>query len=109
MCSEKTCEPTMDEIFEHCKVRHNEEVCTLKESILFCCGAGIAQSVQRLRYGLEGKGSIPNRGKIFFSTPKNPDRLWGPNSLLSNGYRGALFTGVKRSEREADHSPPPGA
>jgi hypothetical protein len=35
-----------------------------------------------------------------FSSPRCPDRLWGPPSLLSNGYRG-----VKRQGREADHSP----
>jgi hypothetical protein len=34
-------------------------------------------SVQRLGYGLENRGSIPCR-----------NRLWGPSSLLSNGYRG---------------------
>jgi hypothetical protein len=39
-------------------------------------------------YGLEDRGSIPGRGKRFFSSPQRPDRLWGPSSLLSNGYRG---------------------
>jgi hypothetical protein len=34
------------------------------------------------------------------------DRLCGPPSLLSNGYRGSL---VKREGREADHSPPASA
>jgi hypothetical protein len=33
-------------------------------------------------------------------------RLWGPPSLLSNGYREGSFPGVKQPEREADHSPP---
>jgi hypothetical protein len=35
-------------------------------------GAGIAQSIQRLDYGLDDPGiggSIPGRGKIFFSSP----------------------------------------
>jgi hypothetical protein len=27
---------------------------------------------------------------ILFSSPPHPDRLWGPPSLLSNGYRGIL-------------------
>jgi hypothetical protein len=49
---------------------------------------------------LNGRGSIPGRGKRFFSTPQSPDRL------ISNGYRGALSPGVKRHGREADHSPP---
>jgi hypothetical protein len=26
-------------------------------------------------------------GAIFFSSPQRPDRLWGPPSLLYNGYR----------------------
>jgi hypothetical protein len=25
--------------------------------------------------------------KRFFCTPERPDQLWGPSSLLSNGYR----------------------
>jgi hypothetical protein len=41
----------------------------------------------------------------IFSCPRRPDRLWGPSSLLSNRYRGALSSGVKRKGREADHSP----
>jgi hypothetical protein len=38
-------------------------------------------------YGLDGRGSIPGRDKRPSSTPQRPDRLWGPPSLLSNGYR----------------------
>jgi hypothetical protein len=56
-------------------------------------------------------GSSPGRGGEFFSSPPRPDRLWGPPSLLSNGYYG-LFTeggGVKWPVREADHSPPSSA
>jgi hypothetical protein len=41
-------------------------------------------------------------------SPQHPDRLWGPPSLLSNGY-GALSSGVKRQVREADHSTPSSA
>jgi hypothetical protein len=33
------------------------------------------------------------RGKRFFSSPQRPDLLWGPPSLLSNGYRGLLLGG----------------
>jgi hypothetical protein len=36
-------------------------------------------------------------GSRIFSSPRRPDRLWGPPNLLSNGYRGL--------GREADHSP----
>jgi len=43
----------------------------------------------------------------FFSSPPCPDRLWGPPSLLSNGYQVFFPWGlVKRLGREADHSPP---
>jgi hypothetical protein len=41
--------------------------------------------------GLDNWGLRPCSGKIFFSTPQHPDQLWGPNSPLSNGYRGILL------------------
>jgi hypothetical protein len=47
-------------------------------------------------YGLEDWGSIRGLAKIVFSTPQRPDRLWGPHSLLSNGYlNGGSFHGSK--------------
>jgi hypothetical protein len=45
---------------------------------------------------------------FFFSLPPRPDWLWGTPSLLSNGYW-ALSSGVKLSERKADHPPPSSA
>jgi hypothetical protein len=39
------------------------------------------------RYGLDGRDSVPGRGRRSFSTPQRPDPLWGPPSLLSNGHR----------------------
>jgi hypothetical protein len=45
-------------------------------------------------YGLDDRGSIPGRGKGFFLYPLCPDGLWGPPSLLYNGYRGS-FPGGK--------------
>jgi hypothetical protein len=53
-------------------------------------------------------GSSPRRGWEFFSSSPRPDRLWGPPSLPSNGYRGS-FPSVKRPVREADRSPPSSA
>jgi hypothetical protein len=45
-------------------------------------------------YGLDDRGSSASRGKTFFSTLHSQDRLWGPPSFLSNGYRG-LFPRVR--------------
>jgi hypothetical protein len=41
-------------------------------------------------YGLDdqGVGVQVTVGSRIFSSPRRPDRLWGPSSLLSNGYRG---------------------
>jgi hypothetical protein len=46
--------------------------------------------------GLDDRGSIPDKGRGFFFWPLRPDRLWGPPSLLPNGYRRVLSPGVKR-------------
>jgi hypothetical protein len=42
---------------------------------------------------LDDRGSIPGRGREFFSSLPRSDRLWGPPSLLSNGYRGPFLFG----------------
>jgi hypothetical protein len=68
----------------------------------------IVQSVERRGYGLADRGSITSRGKRFYSPPYSSNRFWGPPSLLYN-VTGALFSGVKRQGREADHSPPSSA
>jgi len=41
----------------------------------------------------------------MFSSPPDPDRLWGHPSFLFSGYRNS-FPGIKRPGREADHKPP---
>jgi len=50
-------------------------------------------------------GSSPDGSWEFFSSPPCTHRLWGPPSLLSNGYQGFFPWGVRMPEREADHSP----
>lgn len=48
------------------------------------------------------------KGKILFSSPKFPDWIWDPPSLLLNGYCGTL-RGTKRPGREVHQSSPSNA
>ena len=65
----------------------------------------VAQSVQRLATGWTVRGSNPGGGEIFRTSP---NRLWGPPSLLYNGYW--VFPGGKQLPgRDADPSPPSSA
>jgi hypothetical protein len=74
------------------------------DEFLWSRGSSVSQSVSQSEFssGRAGKG-------IFFSSPPRPDRLWGPPTCLSTGYREDFSSRVKRSGREIDHSPPPGA
>jgi len=36
-------------------------------------------------YGLDGPGSTRGRGKTFLYSPKRPERLCGPHSVLLKG------------------------
>jgi hypothetical protein len=44
-------------------------------------------------YKIDCRDSISGRGNNFLSTPQRPVRLWNPQSLLSNGYRGPFPRG----------------
>jgi hypothetical protein len=48
-------------------------------------------------------------GKQISSFPKHSDWLWGPLSLLFNGWKGTPAPEVKRLVHEADHLPPSSA
>jgi hypothetical protein len=48
---------------------------------------------------------IPGMGKILFSTPERPDRLWGHPASFSTESRDS-FPGSKGPRREAVNSPP---
>jgi hypothetical protein len=48
-------------------------------------------------YGLDDRGLILGRGKIFFSSPQCPEWRWDPPSLLSNEYQ-RLFPRGKTAE-----------
>ena len=48
----------------------------------------------RLRAGRpRNRGSIPGKGKRFTSSPKHPDRLWGPATILVKRYQGLFLRG----------------
>jgi len=49
---------------------------------------------------------IPGRGKRFSSSPKHPDQLRDPPSLLFSGYRQSLSLGGKTGQgmKLASHS-----
>jgi hypothetical protein len=75
--------------------------------ILFSTSQDISDDIGT-GHGLDGQGSIPGRGKRCFWSSQCPHRIWGPNTLLSNGHLGFFCRG-KRPGRDADHTPPSNA
>jgi hypothetical protein len=51
---------------------------------LLKCFLRLSRNSDGLQAGL--LGSIPDKGKKIFSTPRSPDRPWGLPMLLSSGY-----------------------
>jgi hypothetical protein len=51
------------------------------------------------------RGLNTDRRNRILSSPKGPDRLCGPPSLLFKAYRCSV-AGIKRPEREVGHLPP---
>jgi hypothetical protein len=72
-----TCDFNVKYLLDYCKSRDSS--------------VGVA-----LGYELDYRGSrvrFPAGSWEFFSSPPRPERLWGPSSLLSNGYQGLLQCG----------------
>jgi hypothetical protein len=59
-------------------------------------------------YGLDGRDSIPDRGKIFLFSIASRPPLRLTHSLIQ-WVRQAISPEVERPEHEADHSPPSSA
>jgi hypothetical protein len=53
-------------------------------------------------YELEGRYSIPGKGKKCFCIPQSPDRLWNSLGLLSKNT-GVCFPAAEPLVLEADH------
>jgi hypothetical protein len=64
-------------------------------------------TVTNLRAGRPGFDSRHKRGPFLFATASRP--VLGPTQPLIQCVPGALSPGVKRTGREADHSPPSSA
>ena len=65
-------------------------------------GAGIAYSL------IDGPGFEFRQGKLVFPSPKRPDSVWDPPSLLDSGY-GCSVLEIKRPGSDVDTSPPSSA
>jgi hypothetical protein len=77
-------------------------------SVTLCPCASIANAVKTSVVILSYlTGSIPAKGKIIFSAPKRPDRLWGPTELPIQWAQKILSSGTKRSIRKVNHSASP--
>jgi hypothetical protein len=60
-------------------------------------------------YGLDDRGSIPDRSRGFFFWPLRPDRSGAHPASYPIGTGGSFPRGKARPGRDADHSPPSSA
>jgi hypothetical protein len=70
-------------------------------SVSIVSGYGLVDRAIEVQSSAEAKG--------FFLYPLCPNRLWGPPSLLYNGYRRSFPQGKARPARDADHLSPSSA
>jgi hypothetical protein len=54
-------------------------------------------------HGLDGWGSIPDKGKRFVSVLQRPDWIWDPPGLLFNWHLDPVSKGVKRPWHKTKH------
>jgi len=90
-----------------CRVKYLYTHCTDTGSSFSAHMTGSRDSSVHMRLTTDWKfqGSNPGEGDNFRT---RPDRPWGPNSLLYNGYR-VPFAGVEPPGRGVDHPPPSSA
>jgi hypothetical protein len=88
----------------HIKKQNNRVLATTRKSAVMkphvqltsvmkiCRDSSVGKSTG---YGLDdlGVGDRVPVGSRIFSSPRRPDWLWGPLSLLYNGYRGLFLRG----------------
>jgi hypothetical protein len=77
-----------------------DQVSTGKIIILYILMFIFIESKREERFSTEWQQTVPDfkksrQGNIFLSSPKHPDRLWDPPSVLLNRYQGP-FPGVDR-------------
>jgi hypothetical protein len=53
---------------------------------------------------LNNWGSISDRGKRFFASPKRPDRLWNPCKFLFSGHQQVLVVELETAEVKSEWS-----
>jgi hypothetical protein len=72
--------------------------------------ARVAQSVQKLGYGMDNRGSVPARGNDgSFSLQHCVQTGSGAHPSSYPMGTGSSFPGIRRPGRKADHSPPSSA
>jgi hypothetical protein len=85
------------------KLNHDRCLSQLSNSLFTNYSTNRSRDIRNVGWTIRGLNA--DRDEKFFSFPKRPDRLWGPPSLLFNGY-GGCFPKLKQPEREVDHTSP---